>query len=119
MTRVKLFDTPLQVSKVVAIAAGSVEFKKRWISEWNSSPRGLQLSLLGDTTPCLAIPRMYDDLAGPDAAWSSRCAQGTSGSMHTSIASTLPPPPTARSAPYPKPSRTTSFLAKRNPYTIV
>jgi hypothetical protein len=63
--RVKLFDTPLPVCKAAAIAAGSAAFKERWISEWNTSPPRTRLSLFGDTTPCLAISRMYGDLSRP------------------------------------------------------
>jgi hypothetical protein len=76
---VKAFRAPLLVSKAAAIAAGISFFKERWESEWNSSPQHLLLSLLGDTTPSIAIPRMYDDLSRPQCSVISQLRTGHIG----------------------------------------
>jgi ribonuclease HI len=67
-TRVTRFEAPLPVSKAAAIAAGSMEFTKRWDAEWASSPRRRRLALYDDTAPSKSIARMYEDLTRPQCS---------------------------------------------------
>jgi hypothetical protein len=64
---VKALDT-LPISKAAAITAGTSSFKERWVSEWNTSPQRLRLSLLGNTAPSLAVLWMYNDLSCPQCS---------------------------------------------------
>jgi ribonuclease HI len=77
-TRIKIFEAPLPISKVAAIAAGGREFKARWTSEWGTSPRCRRLALFDTTSPSNAVSRMYDNLSRPNAASSPSSAPGTS-----------------------------------------
>jgi hypothetical protein len=60
-TRIKLFDTPLPVSPGGSDHGRQCGVQREMNFRWNTSPRHTRLSLLGDTTLCLAISRMYDD----------------------------------------------------------
>jgi hypothetical protein len=78
-TPVKVFEAPLPISKVAAIAAGSKEFKAWWTSEWGTSPRCRCLALFDTTSPSNAVSLMYDNLSRPQCSILSQLRTGHIG----------------------------------------
>ncbi|KAK7012463.1 hypothetical protein R3P38DRAFT_3588267 [Favolaschia claudopus] len=61
-TRIRLFESPLPVSRAAAVAAGARLFALRWVEEWRSSPRYMRIATFESPVPSSATPRMYRNL---------------------------------------------------------
>jgi hypothetical protein len=62
------FAKPLPTSKAAALAAGAKHFRKRWLSEWSSSPRFAHLSRFDNVTPGKNTEKIYAGLTRPQCS---------------------------------------------------
>jgi ribonuclease HI len=67
-SRIRLFESPLPVSKAAALADGAKAFNARWLAEWTTSPRFLRLSLYDNAKPSSTVARMYSSLSRPQSS---------------------------------------------------
>ncbi|KAK7006698.1 hypothetical protein R3P38DRAFT_3214056 [Favolaschia claudopus] len=67
-TSVKIFESPLPVSRAAAIAAGSKAFTRKWVEEWRTSPRHARIAFFDSPTPSNVVSKMYNGLSRPQCS---------------------------------------------------
>ncbi|KAJ7820507.1 hypothetical protein B0H14DRAFT_3876268 [Mycena olivaceomarginata] len=66
-TRIKVFESPLPISRAAVIAAGTKAFATRWREEWSSSPRHARISTFETRPPPSVLTQLRTGHIGLNA----------------------------------------------------